>query len=46
MGLWDSLSIEKSCWKCGKRVWFWQDKGKHFEATPDTVFLSHKGCKK
>jgi hypothetical protein len=37
--------IDKECYKCGKRVWFFQKQGKLFHATPDVVVLCHKKCK-
>jgi hypothetical protein len=35
--------IDRECWKCGKRVWFFQKKGRIKEATPDVAVLSHYG---
>lgn len=43
--LYSSGFIDKICWKCDKRVWFWQERGEMFYVTPCATILSHKNCK-
>lgn len=41
-----SGKIIRTCYKCNKRVWFFQKQGKSIELTPDMIQLSHLNCKK
>ena len=44
MSLFSSANKIKECPYCEQPVWFFQDKGKPIELTPDTIQLCHAVC--